>query len=72
MEVGEEGDYNYTYHNTVTTRMTLCTKMGSNERHCNVLLIVRNKPQTTTFEENGDPKRIRTQALLLTSITPYR
>ena len=40
---------------TVTTRMT-CIKMGSEESHFNVSLIVREKvkrpcPQTTTFEE---------------------
>ena len=37
----------------------------SDESHFNVSLIVRDKvtrqcPQTTTFEEKGDPKRIRT------------
>ena len=66
----------YTYHYTVTTRMT-CIKMGSGERHFNVSLVVRNKvtrqcPQTTTFEEKGKPKRIRTEDPLLTSLTPYR
>ena len=44
----------YTYRYTVTTRMT-CIKMGSDESHFNVSLIVRDKvtrwhPQTTTFE----------------------
>ena len=29
-------------------------------------------PQTTTFEEKGEPKQIRTEVLLLTSLTPYR
>ena len=53
MEVGEEGEYNYTYRYTVTTRMT-CIKVGSEESHFNVSLIVRDKvtrlcPQTTTF-----------------------
>ena len=52
-------------------------KMGSDESHFNVSLIVRDKvtrryPQTTTFEEKGKPKRIRTEVLLLTSLTPYR
>ena len=42
MEVGEEGDY-YTYRYTVTTRMTPEIKMGSDESHFNVSLIVRNK-----------------------------
>ena len=53
MEMGEEGEYNYTYRYTVTTRMT-CIKMGSVESHFNVSLVVRDKvtrpcPQTTTF-----------------------
>ena len=52
-------------------------KMGIDESHVNVSLIVRDKvtrqcPQTTTFEEEGQPKRIRTEVLLLTSLTPYR
>ena len=29
-------------------------------------------PQTTTFEEKGEPKRYQTEVLLLTSLTPYR
>ena len=50
--------------------------MGSDESHLNVLLIVRDKvkrqcPQTTTFEEKGEPKRFRTEVPLLTSLTPY-
>ena len=54
-----------------------CIKMGSDESHFNVSLIVRDKvrrqcPQTTTFEEKGEPKRIRTEVLRLTSLTPYR
>ena len=53
----------YTYRYTVTTRMT-CIKMGSDESHFNDALIVRDKvtrqcPQTTTFEEKGEPKRYR-------------
>ena len=51
--------------------------MGSEESHFNGLLIVRNKltrqcPQTTTFEVKGQPKRIRTEVSLLTSLRPYR
>ena len=47
-------------------------KVGSDESHFNVSLIVRGKvrrqcPQTTTFEEKGEPKRIRTEVPLLTS-----
>ena len=45
MELGEEGDY-YTYRYTVTTRMTPA-------------LVTRQRSQTTTFEDKGEPKRIR-------------
>ena len=66
----------YTYRYTVTTRMA-CIKMGSDESHFHVSLIVMDKvtgpcPQTTTFEEKGEPKRYRTEVLPLTSLTPYR
>ena len=49
--------------------------MGSDQSHFHVLLTVRDKvtkqcPQTTTFEEKGEPKLIRTEVLLLTSLTP--
>ena len=76
MEVGEEGDY-CTYRYTVTTRMTSCIKTGRDESHFNVSLIVRDKvtrqcPETTRFEEKGEPKQIRTEVPLLTSLTPYR
>ena len=55
-----------------------CIKTGSDESHFNVSLIVRKKvtrpcPQTTTFEEKGEPKQIRTEVLLLTEVLqPYR
>ena len=54
-----------------------CITMGSDESHVNVSLIVRDKvtrqcPETTTFEEKGEPKRYRTEVLPLTSLTPYR
>ena len=60
-----------------------CIKTGIDESHFNVSLIVKDKvrrqciqivdcPQTTTFEEKGEPKRIRTEVPLLTSLTPYR
>ena len=54
-----------------------CIMMGSEESHFNVSLIVRDKvvtrqcPQTTIFEEKGEPKRIRTEVPLLTSLTSY-
>ena len=62
----------YTYHYTVTTRMT-CIKMGRDESHSNVSLTVRDKvtrlyPQTTTFEEKGESKWYRTKVLPLTSL----
>ena len=55
----------YTYRYTVTTKMT-CIKMGSDESHFNVSLIVKDKvtrpcPQTTIFEKKGEPKRYRTE-----------
>ena len=51
-------------------------KMGSDENHFNVSLIVMDKVTNsththTTFEEKGEPKRIRTEVPLLTSLTPY-
>ena len=54
-----------------------CIKMGSDESHFNVFLIAGDKftrqcTQTTTFEEKGEPKRIRTEVPLFTSLTPYR
>ena len=55
-----------------------CIKIGSDESRFNVSLTVRDKvtrqcPQTTTFcEEKGEPKWIRTEVPLLTSLTPYR
>ena len=69
----------YTYRYTVTTRMTSALRWAcSDGSHFNISLFVRDKvtirrqcPQTTTSEEKGEPKRIRT-ILLLTSLTPYR
>ena len=51
-----------------------CIKMGSNQSHFTVSLIVRDKvtrqrPQTTTFEEKGKPKRIQIEVPLVTSLT---
>ena len=50
-----------------------CIEMGSDESHFNVSLIVRDKAtkqclQTTTFEDKGEPKQIRTEVPLLTSL----
>ena len=54
-----------------------CITIGSDESHFNVSLIVTDKvtrqcPQTTIFEEKGEPKRIRTEVPVPTSLTPYR
>ena len=54
-----------------------CIKIGSDESHFNVSVIVRAKvtrqcPQTIIFEEKRKPKRIRTEVPLLTSLTHYR
>ena len=48
--------------------------MGSDKSHFNVWLIVRDKvtrqcPQATTFEEKGEPKRIRTEGIIPHSTT---
>ena len=55
----------------------VCLKVGSDESRFNVSLIVRDKvtrqcPQTTTFEEKGEPNQIRAHVPLLTNLTPYR
>ena len=75
MEVGGEGEYILSLH--CHYQNDSCIKMGSEESLFNVSLIVRDKvtrqcPQTTIFEEKGEPKRIRTEIPLLTSLTPYR
>ena len=76
MEVGGEGEIIYLslhcHH-----KNDPCIKMGSDESHFNVSLIVRDKitrpcPQTTVFEGKGVPKQIQTEVPLLTSLTPYR
>ena len=60
MEVEKEGDY--TYHYTVTTRMTPALRWAcSDESHFNVSLIVRDNvtrqcPQTTTFVKRKDSR----------------
>ena len=62
VSVEEGGYYNCTYHSLHCHHQNdSCIKMGSDESHFNVSLIVRDKvtrqcPQTTTFEEKGEPK----------------
>ena len=55
----------------------ICIKVGSDESHFNVSLVVRDKvtrqcPQTTILEEKGEPKWYRTEVLQLTNLMPYR
>ena len=72
---GGWGDEDYIYLSLhCHHRNDFCIKVGSDESHFNVSLIVRDKvtsqcPQTTTFEEKGEPKQIRTEVPLLTSLT---
>ena len=71
MDVGKEADH------IATLSPPECIKMGSDESHFSISLTLRDKvtrqcPQTTTFEEKGERKWIRTEVLLLTSLTPYR
>ena len=76
MGVGEEGGSQIIYTYIVHHQNDTCIKMGSDESHFNVSLIVRNKVTVSTnhnpSEKKGEPKRNRTEALLLTSLTPYR
>ena len=61
----------YTYRYTVTTGMTSALRWAA----MRAVLMFHNCegqcPQTTAFEEKGEPKRIRTEVPLLTSLTPY-
>ena len=75
MEVGERDSIYLLLH--CHHQNDFCVKMGSDESHFNDSLIVKDKvtrqcPQTTIFEEKGEPKRVRTEVPLLTSLTPYR
>ena len=63
MGVGEEGGLYLSLH--CHHQNDSCIKMGNDESHFKVSLIERYKvtrqcPQTTTFEEKGEPKQIRT------------
>ena len=76
MEVREEGDYIYIslhcHHQN-----DFCIKMGSEESQFNVPVGNDGQSYKTVstnhnlFEEKGEPKRYRTEVLLLTSLTPY-
>ena len=50
---------------------TVTTKMTSALRWAVIKVGTKRCPQTTTFEEKGEPKQIRTEVPLLTSLTPY-
>ena len=74
MEVGGEGERLYTYRYTVTTRMTSVLRWAA----MRAILMFHNcegqshKTVSTDhdlFEEKGELKRIRTEVLLLTSLT---
>ena len=74
MEVGCRGRL-YTYRYTVTTRMTSALRWAA----MRAILMFRNceglshkTVSTTTFEEKGEPKQIRTEVPLLSNLTPSR
>ena len=75
MEVGEEGDYIlYTYRYTVTTRMTPALRWAAMR---GILMFHNCEGQShktvsadhNFFEEKEEPKRVRTEVSLLTSLT---
>ena len=70
-------DYIYTYHYTVTTRMTYALRWAVMRAILMFHNFVRDKvtrqcPQTTTFEEKGEQKLIQPKVPPLTSLMPYR
>ena len=77
MEMGGKREIIYLSLRGCHHQNDFCIKMGSDESHFSVSLIMRDKvtrqgPKTTTFVEKGEPKQIRTEVPLLTSLTPYR
>ena len=73
MEVGEREIIYLSLH--CHHQNDFCIKVGSDEPfQCFITVrdkVTRQCPQTTTFtfEEKGEPKQIRTEVLLLTSLT---
>ena len=76
MEVEGEGDRNYTYRHTVTTRMTFALRWAA----MRAILVFHNcegqshktvSTKHNLFEENGEPRRNRTEVLLLASPMSY-
>ena len=75
MEVGKDGDYIYIYISLHCHHQNdSCIKTGSDESHFNCEGQSHKTVSTNhnLFEEKGEPKRNRAEALLLTSLTPYR
>ena len=77
MELRAEGDYIIHLSLHCHCQIDSCIKVGSDESHFSVSLNMRAKvtrqcPQTTAFEEKGEPKRIRTEVPLLTRLAPFR
>ena len=70
MEVAGEGGRRrlYTYRYIVTTRIRWAAILMFH--HCEGQSH-KTVPQTTTFEDKGEPKWVRTEVLLLTSLVPY-
>ena len=76
MEVVEKGEYiaiAHCHHQNDSYIM-----MGSDKSHFNVSIGSDGQSHKTVstnhnlFKEKGEPKRYRTEVLLLTSLTPYR
>ena len=74
VEVGEKRDYICRY--TVTTRKTAALRWAAMWailmfHNCEGQSHKRVSTDHNSFEEEGEPKRIRTEVPLLTSLTPY-
>ena len=79
MEVGGEGGGEIIYLSLHCHHQNdSCIKMGSDESHFTVSVGSDGQSHRTVstnhnlFEEKGEPKWIRTEVPLLTSLTPYR
>ena len=79
MEVGGEGGREIIYLSLHCHHQNdSCIKMGSEESHFNVSVGSDGQSHRTVStnhnlsEEKGEPKRYRTEVLLLTNLMPYR
>ena len=76
MEVGEKEILYLSRH--CHHQNDFCIKVGSDESHFNASVGSDGQSDKTVsthhnlFEENGEPKRYRTEVLPLNSLTPYR